>query len=131
MRIVNPPELGRPRGFAHGMLSPSGGRVLFVAGQTAADESGHVQDRDFAAQFGAALQKVVRVVRAAGGDATHIGRMTIFITDMAAYRASRTALRTLWSEQMGSHYPAMALVQVTALVDAEASVEIQADAVVP
>jgi enamine deaminase RidA (YjgF/YER057c/UK114 family) len=131
MQIVNPPELGRPRGFAHGVLSPAGARLLFVAGQTAADESGHIAEREFVAQFAAALGKVIQVVRAAGGDAGHIARMTIFVTDMDTYRVSRALLAPVWKQWMGTHYPAMALVQVSGLVDPGASVEIQADAVLP
>ena len=129
MQIINPPDLGRPRGFAHGVLGPAGARVLFVAGQTAADATGHVSTPDFAAQFATALDRVVQVVHAAGGRADQIARMTIFVTDITAYRASRSALATLWKEKMGAHYPAMALVQVTALVDEGAAVEILADAV--
>jgi enamine deaminase RidA (YjgF/YER057c/UK114 family) len=131
MQIVNPPELGRPRGFAHGVLSAPGTRLLFVAGQTAADGGGHVADADFVAQFDTALDKVLRVVRAAGGDAHHIARLTIYVTDMDTYRAARPRLSSVWRERMGSHYPAMALIAVRALVDAGASVEIQADAVIP
>jgi enamine deaminase RidA (YjgF/YER057c/UK114 family) len=129
MQIINPPELGRPRGFAHGVLAPAGARVLFVAGQTAADADGRVATADFAAQFASALDRVVRVVRAAGGRVDQIARMTIYVTDMEAYRASRAALRAVWQDKMGAHYPAMALMQVSALVDDGASVEIQADAV--
>ena len=131
MQIVNPPELGPPRGFAHGVLAASGSRVLFVAGQTAATSDGEISARDFVAQFDIALGKVVQVVRAAGGDVTHIARMTIFVTDMEAYRGSRSMLATVWRQWMGAHYPAMALIGVTALVDHGATVEIQADAVLP
>ena len=130
MHIINPPELGRPRGFSHGVLAPAGTRVLFVAGQTAADDRGHVADRAFGAQFASALEKVLRVVHGAGGDAASIARMTIYVTDMETYRASRPQLGEVWTRLMGAHYPAMALIQVTGLVDAEATVEIQADAVV-
>ena len=129
MQIVNPPELGRPRGFAHGILAPAGARVLFVAGQTAADEHGQVTDREFVAQFDAALSKVMHVVRAAGGEAIHIARMTIYVTDLDAYRASRPLLGDVWKRRMGDHYPAMALVAVSGLVDQGATVEIQADAI--
>ena len=131
MQIVNPPELGKPRGFAHGVLTDAGARLLFVAGQTAADEAGQVVEHDFVAQFRAALGKVVRVVRAAGGNAQHITRMTIYVTDMETYRTQRPRLGSVWTEWMGTHYPAMALVGVQSLVDAEATVEIQADAVIP
>jgi enamine deaminase RidA (YjgF/YER057c/UK114 family) len=131
MQIVNPPDLGRPRGFSHGVVVPSGTRLLFVAGQTAADDQGQIPARDFAAQFDAALDKVVQVVRAAGGKAGHIARMTIYVTDLDAYRVSRARLGDVWRARMGAHYPAMALVQVAGLVDQDATVEIQADAVLP
>jgi enamine deaminase RidA (YjgF/YER057c/UK114 family) len=129
--LVNPPTLGRPSGFSHGLLAPSGGRLLFVAGQTAADERGHIGERGFTAQFETALRKALAVVEAAGGHREHVARMTIYVTDLDAYLASRRALGDLWSRHMGAHYPAMALVQVTRLVDADAAVEIEATAVLP
>ena len=129
MDIINPPELGTPRGFSHGIVVPAGRRVLYVAGQTAADAAGHVAEREFVAQFNVALGRVVQVVRAAGGEAADIARMTIYVTDMDAYRVSRSRLAPVWRQWMGSHYPAMALVHVAGLVDRDATVEIQADAV--
>ena len=129
--LVNPPSLGRPSGFSHGLLAPSGGRLLFVAGQTAADEHGHIVERGFAAQFETALRKALAVVEAAGGTREHVARMTIYVTDLESYLVSRRSLGDLWSRHMGSHYPAMALVQVTRLVDADAAVEIEATAVLP
>jgi enamine deaminase RidA (YjgF/YER057c/UK114 family) len=131
MRFVNPPELEHPSGFTHGVLAPASGRLLFVAGQTATGPDGHVHTASFAQQFDTALSKVVRVVRAAGGEPSQIARMTIYVTDMDAYRASRPQLRAVWQTHMADHYPAMALLQVTALVDRGAAVEIQADAVLP
>jgi enamine deaminase RidA (YjgF/YER057c/UK114 family) len=129
--LVNPPSLGRPRGFSHGMLSPAGGRLLFVAGQTAADDQGHIAERGLTAQFETALRKVLAVIEAAGGQPGHVARMTIYVTDLEAYIAGRPALGDLWSKYMGVHYPAMALVQVTRLVEADAAVEIEATAVLP
>lgn len=131
MQIVNPTSLGRPRGFSHGVLAEPGSRTLFVAGQTAADAAGIVADPAFASQFETALERVLQVVRAAGGRAQHIARMTIYVTDMHTYRNSRRELAEIWKRHMGAHYPAMALVQVTGLVDDGATVEIQADAVIP
>jgi enamine deaminase RidA (YjgF/YER057c/UK114 family) len=128
---INPPELGAPRGFAHGLMAPAGGRLLFVAGQTAADSAGRVTIDGFAQQFERALDRVITVVRAAGGEPEHIARMTVYVTSMSTYRDSRSALRDVWRRHMASHYPAMALVEVTALVDEHAMVEIEADAVLP
>ena len=128
---INPPELGEPRGFTHGLLAPAGWRVLFVAGQTAADAGGQVADRGFVAQFMASLDKTLTVVQAAGGRPEHIGRMTVYVTDLEAYLENRSALGQKWRERMGDHYPAMALVGVTRLVDRAATVEIEATAVIP
>lgn len=131
LRPINPAELGAPRGFSNGMLTPLRGRLLFVAGQTAADGDGRVDEADFTAQFELALRKALVVVRAAGGSAEHVARMTVYVTDLGAYQRGRRALSDVWQRQMGTHYPAMALVEVTGLVDAGAMVEIEVTAVVP
>jgi len=128
---INPRALGRPRGFAHGIIAPGGGRLLFVAGQTAIDADGRITADAFVEQFERALERVLAVVREAGGWPDQIARMTVYVTNMDEYRESRPALREVWRRQMGSHYPAMALVAVTALVDAGARVEIEATAVLP
>jgi enamine deaminase RidA (YjgF/YER057c/UK114 family) len=121
--IINPESLGRPSGWNHGMLAPSGGRVLFVAGQTAPGAMG------FVGQWDAALARVVAVVQAAGGSPEHIGRMTVYVTDRAAYLAHLKPLGEVHRRHMGKHYPAMALVEVKALVDPQAQVEIEATAI--
>jgi enamine deaminase RidA (YjgF/YER057c/UK114 family) len=123
--ILNPSPLGQPSGWNHGMLGPAGGRVLFVAGQAAAAAGGLVE------QWEGALERVVAVVRAAGGAPEDIGRMTVYVTDRAAYLAARRALGAVHRRHMGKHYPAMALVEVKALVDEGALVEIEATAVIP
>lgn len=127
--IVNPEELGAPRGWNNGMLTQAGGRLLFIAGQTARDSAGQVAAADFVSQFDRALGNVLAVLRQAGGEPRDIGRFTIYVTDIAAYRASLKPLGEVYRRQMGSHFPAMALVEVTSLVDARAAVEIEATAV--
>ncbi|WP_428277931.1 RidA family protein [Candidatus Palauibacter sp.] len=129
--VLNPAALGKPRGWNHGLLAPREGRVLFVAGQTAAGPGGDLETADFAAQFTLALDRVLAVVRAAGGEPSHIGRMTIYVTDLAAYRDARSELGAAWRARLGRHYPAMSLVEVSGLVDVGAQVEIEATAVVP
>jgi enamine deaminase RidA (YjgF/YER057c/UK114 family) len=129
LAVVNPPELGAPRGFAHGLISAAGGRLLFVAGQTAVDADGKVSSGDFTQQFERALERVLAVVRAAGGRPEQVARMTVFVRGMDRYRESRAGLRGVWRRQMGTHYPAMSLVEVLALVDEGAVVEIEATAV--
>ncbi len=127
--IINPESLGQPKGWNNGMLAPAGGRVLFVAGQTARDANGRISDGGMVAQWAQSLANVLSIVRAAGGDAASIGRMTIFVTDLAAYLESRRDLGETWRNAMGRHYPAMSVVVVSGLVDEGAMVEIEATAV--
>lgn len=127
--IVNPAALGAPRGFSHGVLAPGGGRVLFVAGQAGWEEGAAGEPPGFAAQFGRALDKVLAVVREAGGTPTDVARLTIYVTNVAEYRGAREELAGVWQARMGRYYPAMALLEVKALVDRGARVEIEATAV--
>lgn len=129
--VLNPDTLGEPRGWNHGLLAPPGGRLLFVAGQTARDAEGEVRTSDFVEQFGLALDHALAVVRAAGGRPEHVGRLTIYVTDLDAYRTSLGPLGRAYRECMGRHYPAVALVEVSGLVDEGALVEIEATAVIP
>ena len=129
--IVDPPLLGKPRGSSHGLLAPPGSRLLFVAGQTAAGADGRILHRGFTPQFEEALARVLTVVESAGGTPAHIGRMTVFVTNLDEYLASRHALGDVWARRMRGHYPAMALVEVTRLVDEGAMVEIEATGVIP
>jgi NAD(P)-dependent dehydrogenase (short-subunit alcohol dehydrogenase family)/enamine deaminase RidA (YjgF/YER057c/UK114 family) len=129
LTIINPEELGAPRGWNNGMLAQAGGRVLFIAGQTARDGSGQVATTDFVSQFDRALGNVLAVLGQAGGQAGDIGRFTIYVTDMAQYRSSLEPLGEVYRRRMGAHFPAMALVEVTSLVDQRAMVEIEATAV--
>lgn len=129
--FLNPESMTSPRGFNHGVLAPAGGRILFVAGQTATGADGRIVPGGFAAQFARALDHSLAVVREAGGAPEHIGRMTVYVSDMAAYLAARRELADIWRERLGRHYPAMALVEVKSLVDEGAIVEIEATAVLP
>lgn len=131
LQLINPAALPRARGFSHGVLVPANCRLLAVAGQTAADADGRVERLEFADQFETALARVLAVVRAAGGRPDGIVRMTVYVTNLEAYRATRGALREVWTRHMGSHYPAMALVGVAGLVDRDAVVEIAAVAALP
>jgi enamine deaminase RidA (YjgF/YER057c/UK114 family) len=112
------------------MLWDGRGRVLFVAGQTASDAAGRT-DLDFSGQFRLALERVVTVVREAGGEPAHIGRLVIYVTNMDTYNESRKNLGEAYRELMGRHYPAMALVEVARLVDSDTMIEIEAMAVLP
>jgi len=113
-----------PRGYANGMIG--GGRTLYVAGQIGWQPDGSWAHDDLAGQFGQALANVVAVVRAAGGDVANIASLTIYVTDIEAYRVGHKAVGAAYRAQLGKHFPAMALVGVTALVEPRALVEIQA-----
>ena len=128
---INPEALGEPKGWTNGMLAPAGGRVLFVAGQDAATAEGVVVTDDFVEQFDLALAKMLSVVEAAGGGPESIGRMTIFVTDLDAYRSMRKPIGEVYRARMGKHFPAMALMEVSRLVDPRGLVEIEATAVIP
>ena len=120
-------EWPKPKGYANGRVGHGG--CVHVAGQIGWDENKQFVE-GLAAQFGKALDNVLAVVRAAGGTAEDIASMTVFVTDIDDYRKSQALLAPVWRERMGRHYPAMALVGVTALVETQAVVEIQAVAYV-
>lgn len=129
-QTINPESLGAPRGYSNGLLAPAGGRLLFVAGQVAWDGAQRIVSERFAEQFRQALANVLTVVREAGGGPEDLGRLTIYVTDKAEYLAELPAVGQAYREQMGRHYPAMALVEVAGLVEPGAKVEIEATAVI-
>jgi enamine deaminase RidA (YjgF/YER057c/UK114 family) len=128
-QIINPDSLGVPRGWNNGLLSAAGGRILFIAGQTARDASGRVPETGFVGQFDRALGNALEVLRAAGGSPDDVGRFTIYVTSLDEYRSSMKPLGDVYRRHMGRHYPAMALVEVRGLVDPGAKVEIETTAV--
>lgn len=130
-KIINPESLGRPRGYANGVLAEGGGRLLFVAGQIAWDGRQQIVSDDFAEQFGRALANVLAVVTEAGGTAESVARLTIYVTDKREYVARTREIGERWRALMGNHYPAMSLVEVSALLEDRARVEIEATAVLP
>jgi enamine deaminase RidA (YjgF/YER057c/UK114 family) len=113
-----------PKGYANGRIGR--GRVLHVAGQVGWNASGTFDRRDLLGQFEQALDNVLAVLRAARGHVEDIAEMTIYVTDMDAYRAMRKQLGPIWKQRFGAFFPAMALVAVTALVEPDALVEISA-----
>jgi enamine deaminase RidA (YjgF/YER057c/UK114 family) len=118
----------RPRGYANGRIGR--GDVLHVAGQIGWDAQAQLVPGGLLEQFAQALDNVVAVVRAAGGTYDDIASMTIFVTDIAAYRDAVKDLALIWKPRLGKHYPAMALIGVAALVEPGALIEIQATAYV-
>jgi enamine deaminase RidA (YjgF/YER057c/UK114 family) len=122
------PGWAPPRGYANGMIGA--GRTLYVAGQIGWDEHGQFQSDDLIEQFDRALANVIAVVEAAGASVECIASLTIYVTDIDSYRTRTKELGPIWRARMGRHYPAMALVAVSALVELRAKVEIQAHAIV-
>lgn len=120
----------RPSGYVNGMITE--GRLLHVAGQIGwnpLDRS--IPKGDFVAQFDRALANVVAILEAAGTNAAHIARMTIYVTDLDAYRNHLPEVGAAWKKHVGRHYPAMALVGVAGLVERDALVEIETVAAMP
>ena len=125
---INPPEWPRPSGYANAILAE--GRYLAIAGQIGWGEGGELA-ADFLEQARQALRNVVTVLRAAGGEPAHLVRITWYVTDKAEYRENLRALGASYREIVGDHYPAMTLVQVAALLEDGAKIEIEATAVLP
>lgn len=123
-REITVAEWPKPRGYSNGRIGQ--GEVLHVAGMVGWDEHGKFVEGGLGPQFGKALDNILAVVRAAGGVPEDIATMTVFVTDIEDYRKSQAILAPVWRERLGRHFPAMALVGVTALVEPTAVVEIQA-----
>lgn len=129
--VVNPEELGAPRGYSNGILAPAGSRILFVAGQIGWDRKQRLVAGGFVAQFERALENVLTVVRAAGGTAESLCRLTVYVIDGTAYTSALKEVGEAYRRVLGRHYPAMAFVQVAGLVEPDAVVEVEATAAIP
>jgi enamine deaminase RidA (YjgF/YER057c/UK114 family) len=129
MRVLQPPGWPRPRGYANGVAAE--GRLVFVAGQIGWDASGTVVSDDLVRQFEKTLENTLAVLRAAGAGPEHVARMTWYITDKREYLARARELGEVYRTLMGKHYPAMAVVEVKALIEDRAKIEIETTAVVP
>ncbi|GAA3793709.1 RidA family protein [Amycolatopsis tucumanensis] len=125
---VNPPELAPPRGFSHAVVAT--GTTVFLAGQTALDADGRIVGGTVVEQFERALSNLLGALRAAGGAPDRLVSLTVYATDLAAYRAHAREIGEVWRRLAGTDYPAMAAIGVSRLWDAEALVEVQGFAVV-
>ncbi|MGX9963043.1 RidA family protein [Roseomonas sp. F4] len=128
LTALQPPGWPAPRGYANGMMGR--GRIVLVGGQIGWDAQG-VFAEGFVDQVKQALANILAVLKEAGAGPEHIGRLTWYVVDIAEYRASLAALGPAYRAVMGRNFPAMALVQVVALVEPEARVEIEATAILP
>jgi len=128
MEVLLPDGWPRPVGYANGMAAR--GRMIFVAGQVGWDSEGKFAE-GLVPQVRQALLNVVAVLRAGGAQPGHLVRLTWYVTDREAYRALRADIGRTYREVIGTYYPAMTLVEVNALLENAALVEIEATAVVP
>ena len=129
MEFLQPADWARPRGYANGVAAR--GRMVFVSGMIGWDGNGVLHAKDFAGQVRQALANVVTVLAEAQARPEHIVRMTWYVVDKREYIASYRQIGVAYREIIGRHYPAMTAVQVVALVEDAAKVEIEVTAVVP
>lgn len=123
--IINPPTLARPRGFSHGVLI-SGGRLLFLAGQTGSDAEGNIKaPGDLVAQYEQVLRNLKAVVEAAGGKMQDIVKINIFVRDRDDYIAHLKPLGQVHRSYFGGYYPTAALFEISRLFQDEALIEIE------
>jgi len=129
MKILQPPGWARAKGFSNGIAAS--GKLVFIAGQIGWTGEGKWEASDFAGQFRQAIRNILEVLAQANGRPEHIVRLTWYVLDKREYLGSLQAVGEAYRELMGRHYPTMAVVQVSGLVEDEARLEIEATAVVP
>ena len=129
MKVILPPDWPRPKGYANGVLAR--GNMLFIAGMIGWDAQGRFESDDFAVQARQALRNVAEVLREAGGKPEHIVRMTWYVTDKREYLAAAQEVGKAFREIIGAYNAAMTAVEVRALMEDRAKVEIEVTAVLP
>jgi enamine deaminase RidA (YjgF/YER057c/UK114 family) len=128
MRVLQPAGWPRPRGYSNGIEAE--GRMVFVAGQIGWDAAGVFRSDDIVCQIGQALENTLAVLAEAGAGPGHIVRMTWYVTDRRDYLARLEEIGTAWRALMGKSFPAMTMVEVSALMEDRAKVEIEATAII-
>jgi enamine deaminase RidA (YjgF/YER057c/UK114 family) len=129
MKALNPPGWPRPKGYANGVSAR--GRTIVTAGVIGWNAEEKIERDDLAGQFRQVLANILDILAEDGAGPEHLVRMTWYVTDLAEYRASLKEIGAAYRDLIGRHYPAMAVVGVTGLVEPRAKVEIEAMAVVP
>ena len=130
MQVLQPPSWARPRGFSNG-IAVKGGTTVYIAGQIGCNAQGAFEARDFAGQFRQTLANILAVLAEAGGRAEHLVRLTWYVLDKREYLGAVKDVGAAYRELIGKHYPCMAVVEVSALVEDAARLEIEATAVIP
>jgi enamine deaminase RidA (YjgF/YER057c/UK114 family) len=129
MRILQPPHWAKPRGYANGVVAS--GQMVFIAGQIGWNSQQEFEALDFVGQTRQALENILAILAEAGGEPQHITRMVWYVVDKQEYMDCGKELGIVYRELMGKHYPAMTAVEVAALMEDKARVEIEAIAVIP
>ncbi len=129
MRTLLPAGWPRPKGYANGIVAD--GRIVFVAGQIGWTPAGAFEETSLAGQLRQALDNTLTVLGEASAGPEHVARMTWYITDKRGYLAALAEIGAIWREKMGRHYPAMAVVEVKALIEDAALIEIETTAIIP
>jgi enamine deaminase RidA (YjgF/YER057c/UK114 family) len=129
LQFLHPKNWKKPKGFANGIVAE--GRMVFLAGQVGWNAEQTFDSTDFVAQTRQALENIVTLVGEAGGGPEHITRLTWYVTDKKEYVSRLAEIGAAYRSVMGKHFPTMTLVQVVALVEDLAKVEIEATAVLP
>lgn len=130
MQILQPPGWAKPKGFSNG-IAVKGGTTVYVAGQVGFSPRGTWEEKTFQGQFRQTLKNILAVLAEAGGRPEHVVRMTWYVIDKQEYLGALKEVGAAYRELIGRHYPAMAVLQVSALAEAEARLEIEATAVIP
>ena len=128
-RTLLPPDWSRPRGYANGIAAK--GRFVFTGGVVGWDEEERFVSDNLAGQFRQVLANTLAIIAEGGAGPEHVVRMTWYVTSVADYRDSLPEIGAAWRELMGKNFPTMAVVEVAALVEPEARIEIETTAVVP
>jgi enamine deaminase RidA (YjgF/YER057c/UK114 family) len=129
MRVLQPSDLAPAKGYANGIACE--GAFVFVSGQIGWDAQRRMVSPDFAGQVHQALRNIVAVLGEAGAEPAHVARMTWYVTDKQEYLSQQREIGAAYREVMGRHFPAMSVVEVSALLEDGAKVEIEATAVIP
>jgi len=129
MKFLQPKTWIQPKGYSNGISTK--GQQIFVSGMIGWDAQGHFHTDDLAGQVRQALQNVVAVLEEAGAKPEHIVRMTWYVMDKAEYTATQSEIGEVYCEIIGRHFPVMTMVQVVALMEDRAKVEIEVTAVIP
>lgn len=129
LRAINPPGWARPKGYSNAVVGR--GTIVMVAGQIGWNAQQQFETDHFVAQLRQALSNTVAVLAAAGAKPEHVARMTWYVTDKRRYLAEMAEVGAAWRDIMGRTYPAMTLLEVSALVEDRALIEIESTAIIP